>query len=125
MSNQPTLEDYKAKVERFLNTHSHWGSFPLTDGVFEIITPYLTQELDSARLDELNKLGFETAKNDWHKGKASKMWMYVAERMAQLSEAQQNGNEECELGCKGAGKHYPAPNPQKQSRLTKEEGEKS
>ncbi len=48
------------------------------------IEALIASKVEEARIDELNTLGYETAKNDWHKGRASKMWIYIADRLKTL-----------------------------------------
>lgn len=44
----------------------------------------IDQEVKKARIDELNELNYQIAKNSWHKENAYKMYPYILDRIAEL-----------------------------------------
>lgn len=48
------------------------------------IQALIDQEVKKARIDELNELNYQIAKNSWHKENAYKMYPYILDRIAEL-----------------------------------------
>ena len=46
--------------------------------------PSLLTRVKKARIDELNELNYQIAKNSWHKENAYKMYPYILDRIAEL-----------------------------------------
>ncbi|HMS92488.1 MAG TPA: hypothetical protein PKC05_03265 [Candidatus Saccharibacteria bacterium] len=79
---QPTqLEKNIAKIFNENFPEPVTGDLP---GYEEALLALIDQEVKKARIDELNELNYQIAKNSWHKENAYKMYPYILDRIAEL-----------------------------------------
>jgi len=72
------------KILAIMDNHHCIVSEELGNRCAKELSALIDQEVKKARIDELNELNYQIAKNSWHKENAYKMYPYILDRIAEL-----------------------------------------